>query len=82
MKNKITDLRNHLFAALEGLADPENPLDIDRARAISDVAKVVIDSARVEVDFVKATGAITGTDFFPDGEMAALPQRKPEAIRN
>lgn len=56
MKNKIEDLRNHLFATLEALQDPEKPMEIDRARAISDVAKVIVDSARVEVEFVKATG--------------------------
>jgi hypothetical protein len=31
MKNKIEDLRNHLFAALEGLADA-GEADGDRAR--------------------------------------------------
>ena len=30
MKNKIDDLRNHLFATLEALQDKENPMDIDR----------------------------------------------------
>lgn len=39
MKNKIDDLRNHLFAALEGLADPEKPMELDRARALADVAR-------------------------------------------
>lgn len=58
MKNKIEDLRNHLFAALEALADPDNPMDIERARAISDVAQTIINSAKVEVDFVKATNEI------------------------
>jgi hypothetical protein len=56
MKNKIEDLRNHLFATLEALQDTEKPMEIDRARAIADVAKVIVDSAKVEVEFVKATG--------------------------
>lgn len=63
MKNKMQDLRNHLFATLEALQDPEKPMDIDRARAVSDVAKVLIDSARVEVDFLKVTGAASGSGF-------------------
>lgn len=64
MKNKMDDLRNHLFAALEGLADEEKPMDIDRARAVAEVAGRVIDSAKVEVDFAKVTGLTPASDFF------------------
>src|SRR4051812_45277587 len=56
MKNKIEDLRNHLFAALEGLSDRENPMELDRARAIADVGRVLVDSAKAEVAFISATG--------------------------
>jgi hypothetical protein len=56
MKNKIEDLRNHLFAALEALQDEDKPMDIDRAKAIADVAQVIVNSAKVEVDFIKETG--------------------------
>lgn len=65
MKNKISDLRNHLFETLEALKDKENPMDLDRARAISDVAQTIINSAKVEVDFMKQTGAM-GTEFIPE----------------
>lgn len=65
MKNKIEDLRNHLFAALEGLADPDKPMELDRARAIADVGRVLVDSAKAEVDFLKATGRSVGTGFIP-----------------
>ena len=67
MKNKIDDLRNHLFAALEQLADDEKPMDIARAQAIANVAKVVIESAKVEVAFLKVTGGVEGSGFMPDG---------------
>ena len=56
MPNTLEDLRTHLFETLSALRQKEAPMDIDRARAISEVAKTVIDSARVEVDYVKATG--------------------------
>jgi len=62
VKNKIEDLRNHLFAALEALADKENPMDIDRAKAISDVAQTIINSAKVEVDYLKEVGGL-GSGF-------------------
>jgi len=63
MKNKIEDLRNHLFATIEALIDDENPMDIERARTISDVAKTIVDSAKVEVGFLKVTGGIEGSGF-------------------
>ena len=68
MKNKIDDLRNHLFETLEALKDEEKPMDLDRARAVADVARVIVDSAKVEVDFLKVTGALRSTDFIPDGD--------------
>lgn len=64
-KNRITDLRNHLFETLEALKDSEKPMELDRARAIADVARVVIDSAKVEVEFLNVTGALRSTDFLP-----------------
>ena len=70
MKNKIEDLRNHLFATLEGLADKDEPLALDRAKAISEVAQTLINCAKVEVEFIKATGIekakfFTGVDSVP-----------------
>lgn len=61
-KNKIADLRDHLFATLEALRDEEKPMDIERAKAIADVARVVVDSAKVEVAFIEATGEV-GSGF-------------------
>ena len=52
----ITDLRQHLMATLANLRDRENPMEPDRARAIAQVAGVLVDTARVEVDYLKATG--------------------------
>lgn len=76
MKNKIEDLRDHLFETIEMLKDPDKPMDIDRARAVSDVAKVIVDSAKVEVDFVKATGSVRTTGFLPAVEMPGRAQAK------
>ncbi|MBO3274165.1 hypothetical protein [Pseudomonas schmalbachii] len=62
MKNKIEDLRNHLFATIEGLLDPDKPLDIERAKAVAQVSQQLIESAKVEVKFLEVTGA-PGTGF-------------------
>lgn len=65
MKNKIDDLRNHLFATLEALRDEDDPMDIERAKAVAQVAQVLVDSAKVENEFIKLTGA-NGSGFIPD----------------
>ena len=73
MKNKIEDLRNHLFETLEALKDKAEPMDIERAKTIGGIAQVIVNSAKVEVDFMKATGA-KGSGFIPDAESGpALP---------
>jgi hypothetical protein len=63
-KNKISDLRDHLFETLEALKDPDKPMELDRAKAISDVAQVIINVAKVEVDMVKAVGGEAPADGF------------------
>jgi hypothetical protein len=52
----IDDVRAHLFAVLDGLADEEKPMELDRAKAICDAAQTIINSAKVEVDFLKMGG--------------------------
>lgn len=76
MKNKIDDLRNHLFAALEGLADPEKPMEIERARAIADVGRVIVDSAKAEIHFLQVTGATRGSGFLPQHDSAPTPPER------
>lgn len=52
----INQLRQHLLDTLADLRNRENPMDPDRARAVAQVATVLVDSAKVEVDYLKATG--------------------------
>ena len=62
--SEIQDLRTYLFETLERLKKRE--IDIDDAKAITGIAQVIVDSAKVEVDFIKAVGGIaTGTGFIP-----------------
>lgn len=51
MKNKLSDLRNHLFEIIEKLKDDE--IDIEQAKAIASTAQVIVNSAKVEVDYLK-----------------------------
>lgn len=74
-RNKMNDLRDHLFETLEALKDAENPMDLDRAKVISDVAQTIINTAKVEVDLAKAVGGIPGSHFFQiEEESRELPK--------
>ena len=58
MKNKIDDLRNHLFAQLERLGDESIKGDalkeeIQRAKAVSEVSAQIVDTARAENERLK-----------------------------
>jgi len=81
MKNKIEDLRNHLFLALEKLHDGD--MSVEQARAIGDVAQVIINSAKVEVDFLRATDSVRGSGFIPgDSEViGGQSQRRLAAVK-
>jgi hypothetical protein len=74
-KNKIDDLRNHLFETLEALKDEEKPMDLARARTIADVARVLIDSAKVEVEYLNVTGQLNTTGFLPVEANPAAPRQ-------
>ena len=57
-RNKLTDLNDHLFEQLERLNDDdltEEQLakEINRSKAMQDIAKQIIDNSRVQVDVAK-----------------------------
>lgn len=60
-KDKIQDLRHHLFETIEMLKDGD--IEIEKAKAISEVAQVIINSAKVEVQFLKEMGSNRHTGF-------------------
>lgn len=62
-RNGMNDLRDHLFASLERLDNDElTPeqlqAEVEKAQAVSNVANAIIQSAKIEVDFMKTTGMI------------------------
>lgn len=70
--NDITALRKSLFETLAALQDKENPMDIERAKVVSEIGQVIINSAKVEVDFIKVAGG-KGTGFVPEIETQSVP---------
>ena len=58
MKNKLTDLNDHLFAQLERLSDEdlkgeELQTEIERSKAVSSVAKDIVSNAKLVLDAQK-----------------------------
>lgn len=60
----IADLRETLFQALDDVRSGK--LDLDKARAINDIGKTIVDTAKVEVAYIKVVG---------EGESAFLPKQ-------
>ena len=64
MSRNISDLRDHLFEALVDIRNGKMPPD--QARVLSEVAKVIVDTAKVEVDYLRLTEE--GQSRFLSGE--------------
>ncbi len=65
MKNKLIDLNNHLFTQMERLCDESTDAkkmveEIDRSRAVTDVAKRIIETGRLALDSIKERAKYTG----------------------
>lgn len=59
-KNTGEHLRSMLFKQLESLTDSTKEIDLKRAQIANETAQVIINSAKIEVDYVRAIdGAIT-----------------------
>lgn len=72
-EDNLGTLRALLFETLRGVKD--GSLDTERARGVNEIAKTLVDTAKVEVDFVRATDG-TESAFIATRESApALPGR-------
>ena len=56
MKNKISDLNNHLFETIEKIknnsdpeASPNEKIDLETSQRIAEIGKVIIEGAKVQV---------------------------------
>lgn len=55
MAPHIDQLRQHLMDTLADLRNRDKPMEPDRARAVAQVASVLVDTAKVEIEYLKAT---------------------------
>lgn len=58
----LTDLREHIFDVIDKVKNRK--LDIDTARTIGDLAQVMVNSMKVEMDMIIEFGG-GGTGFIP-----------------
>lgn len=61
MANDVTELRDILFDAIRGVKD--GTMDKEKADTIASLSQVLINSAKTEVDYIKATGGVKSTKF-------------------
>lgn len=62
-QNKLSDLRDHIFMALERLSDEgltteQVASEVDKAKAIAQLSASIIASAKVEIDYINAVGLV------------------------
>lgn len=79
MKNKLSDLRDHLFAQLEAVreADDDNlAKEVQRAQSVSDISRVLIESAKVEIDYFRHIGGEHSASLFIESKPALPPAKR------
>lgn len=64
MSQNINDLRSAMFDTLQALK--AGTISVEQARAASEIGKVLIDSARVENEYLKISGG-SESDFIEPG---------------
>ena len=86
-KNSMDDLRNHLFETIERLKANNDPgasenekIDLKTAKQISDTAAVIIDSVKVEVEFLAVVAKAENRDTVINAASNMLPKAEHKAI--
>lgn len=80
MSNKsVDDLRNMLFEVIAGVRD--GSVTLDKAKVVAELSQVVVNSAKAEVDFVRAAGGkAVATGFLgrqtPEGDTPGDDRKK------
>ncbi len=73
MSKTLNDLREALFETLAAVKS--GSMDLDKARAVNEIGRTLIETAKVEVEYLKTTGGgestfidtAIGADNLPDG---------------
>lgn len=83
MSQDLKTLRDELFATLRAVKD--GTVNLDKARSINEISKTIIDTAKVEVDYIRALEGEGHSAFIqPDkgGTRPALPGEAMNGIKS
>jgi hypothetical protein len=73
-KNQLHDLRDHLFLALEKIQNPEDGADIElemrKAMTIAEVGKQIIETGKLEFQFLNKMDELDSNEFVKPKELA------------
>lgn len=79
----INQVRQSLLDTLADLRNKETPMDIERAKAVATVASVLVDTAKVENEYLKLSGQ-DRSNFLetPPDNLLGIPQGNGPAAHN
>ena len=77
MSQNINDLRKTLFETLQGVKD--GTVSVDTAKAVSELSQNIINTAKVEVDYLKAGGKVT-SEFIEVNQAKQLEASGPQPV--
>lgn len=78
--NKVEHLRSILFDVIEGVRNGD--VTLEKAKTIAELTQVVVNSAKVEVEFIRATNGAGRASGFLGEQPAELPPAAPAALEN
>lgn len=67
----IAALRGHLFEAIRAVR--AGTLDLDKARAINELSRTIVETGKLEVDHARATGTLQNSAFIAPEAADELP---------
>ena len=70
----IDSVRRALMDTLADLRNRDNPMDLERAKTVAAVASVVVDTVKVENDYLKISGHNESKFLTDHGGTVALPK--------
>lgn len=77
MSTNIDDLRQRLFEAIDAVVSDK--ISVEQARQISDLSQVIVNSAKVEVDYLRATDGAQ-SEFLEPEKKKRLPALSQDPI--
>jgi hypothetical protein len=78
----IDTARQALLDTLADLRNKETPMDIERAKAVAQVASVLVDTAKVENEYLKITGQDRSNFLEQPSDISDIPRIDGPAAHN